>query len=93
MLVTGVINLDPALGCMAFKATSPDQQDAFVLINKSEQSKQVNIQIMGSAKHFLAYRTMENEKYTPLGETHLKEGTLVYDCPPRSVTTFFAVQR
>lgn len=92
MRVAEVINLDPALGCMAFKATSPDQHDAFVLINKSEQSKQVRIDITGSSQRFTSYRTMEEEKYNSLGETEVKEDAIYYDCPPRSVTTFFAVQ-
>ena len=92
MKVAEVINFDPALGAMAFKATFPGQQDAFVVVNKSEQSKEISIHIQGSAQEYKVYRTTKNENYTHLGIMQMEDGVLIYDCPARSVTTFFANQ-
>ncbi len=91
MEVADVINYDPALGILAFKAGRPDQRNAFVLVNKSDKEKEVTLHIHGvQGQIFDAYRTMEGENYRSLGEmTVSPEGTLVYPAPPRSVSTFF----
>lgn len=92
MQVADVINLDPALGAMAFKATSQDQQDAFIVLNKSEAAKEVKICISGSVQEFNLYRSSKDEQYAHLGVLKVNDGSIIYHCPARSVTTFFAVQ-
>jgi hypothetical protein len=67
----------------------PGQQDAFVVVNKSEIFKEVNIHIHGSSGLFQAFRTMEGESYRDLGIFEASQGKLYYECPPRSVTTFY----
>lgn len=90
--VAEVINLDPALSAMAFKAGDEGQADAFVLVNKSEETKVVTIHIHGSiSSRFQAFRTMEGEKYSALKIQIPNHNLLEYTCPGRSVTTFFSV--
>jgi len=91
MWVAEVINLDPSMGAMAFKSGSHGQNDSFVLINKTDQSKQLTICVYGSGGTFQAYRSMKGESYSELGTYTLTEGQLIYTSPPRSVTTFFSV--
>lgn len=93
MQVAQVINYDPSLGAMAFKSVDPEQQDAFVVINKSEQTKLISIHIEGSTQEFDVYRTSKNERYRSLGMMNTTEGCLRYACPARSVSTFFAIQK
>jgi len=90
MQVAEVINLDPALGAMAFKAMKAGQQDAFVLVNKADQSKLVTIHVHGSSDTFQAFRTSENENYSNIGILEATGGTLLYRSPPRSVSTFYS---
>jgi hypothetical protein len=89
MQVVEVINLDPALGAIAFNAVEAGQQDAFVLVNKSDKSKSVTIHLHGSRGIFKALRTSNDENYSNAGTMDINDGTLVYFCPARSVTTFF----
>ena len=90
--VAEVINLDPALGAMAFKGTTSDQQDAFVLVNKSDTYKHVSLYIHGSeSTDFKIHRTCTGENFKDLGTRPTTDGAMEYGCPPRSVTTFFAV--
>jgi O-glycosyl hydrolase len=92
MEVASVLNYDPALGAMAFKATSEENQNAFVLINKSEESKTVTIYVHhGDSETYDAVRTMNGEQYKKLGTVKLVNGAITYACPPRSVTTFFSL--
>lgn len=92
MKVAEVINLDPALGVLAFKAVKPGQQNAFVLINKSDESKQVKIHLHGTLESSYAiHRTMSGEQYKKLKALDSRGGLITYDCPARSVSTFFSV--
>ena len=92
MEVASVLNYDPALGAMAFKATSEKNQNAFVLINKSEESKTVTIYVHhGDSETYDAVRTMKGEQYRRLGTLKLVNGAITYASPPRSVTTFFSL--
>ena len=90
MQVAEVINMDPVLGAIAFKATKEDQTDAFVLINRSQNTKEVRLKIYSSSDSFKLYRTCEGESYKELGVYTTRENWITYPCPPRSVTTFFA---
>lgn len=90
MEVAAVINNDPALGAIAFKATSDKNQDAFVLVNKSEQPKNVTIYVHhGKSPKYEVFRTMNGEQYENKGVVRVQDGSFTYDCPARSVTTFF----
>jgi O-glycosyl hydrolase len=93
MQVAQVINYDPSLGAMAFTSVDPEQQDAFVVLNKSEQNKLISIHVEGSTEEFDVYRTTKNERYRSLGKMNTTEGCLRYSCPARSVSTFFAIQK
>jgi hypothetical protein len=90
MQVAEVINLDPALGAIAFKAEEQGQRDAIVLVNKNDEAKEVTLHIQGGSDAvYEAFRTGEGERYRNLGEMKLSAGILRYNSPPRSVTTFF----
>ena len=90
--VVAVINYDPAIGAMAFRAPCENNRNAFVLINKSEDSKTVTIHLHhGDSDRYDAIRTMRGEKYQKQGIVKLIEGAITYECPPRSVTTFFSL--
>jgi hypothetical protein len=90
MQVAEVINFDPGLGVIAFKAGSAEQQDAFVLVNKTEKAKNVNIRVHGATDKFTAFRTMARENYREIGTFFADDGLISYACPPRSVSTFFS---
>jgi O-glycosyl hydrolase len=93
MEVAEVINYDPALGAVAFKATDDRQKNAFVLVNKSEDNKEVELNIHGhEGSQFQLFRTMEGENYKNLGTLKYNNGIVMYQCPPRSVTTFFEAE-
>jgi hypothetical protein len=85
-----VINFDPGLGVIAFKAGGPEQQDAFVLVNKTEKAKNVSIHVHGATDKFTAFRTMAREIYREIGTFVADDGLISYACPPRSVSTFFS---
>lgn len=91
MSVCLVTNLDPSLGIIGFSSNNPGHQDAFVIINKTGQSKKIEIIIEGgSNKSFRAFRTSDSEKYSSIGEFALPQNKIiVYEAPAASVTTFF----
>ncbi len=84
--VAEVFNYDPSLGVLAFSGT----QNAFVAINKSEETKEIRISLHGlTSSQLKVYRTSDEENYTSLGSMEIKDGELIYTAPARSVTTFF----
>ena len=90
MAVAQVVNLDPSLGVIAFASNQTSNMDSFVLINNSDETKNVNIQLIGSTSNeFSVFRTTESEDYKSLYKVSTKSGQLIYVCPPGSVTTFF----
>jgi O-glycosyl hydrolase len=91
MQVADVINYDPALGALAFAAVKPGQNDTFVLVNKSDTSKEVTIHLHGTSHSaFSVFRTRDGEHYKMLQPVRSEDGILNYDCPARSVSTFFS---
>ncbi len=93
MHVAEVINLDPALGAIAFKAELKGHRNSFVVINKSEKVKNVTIHVHGGiGTEYEGIRTMEGEHYKPLGKMSFENGVLLYECPARSVSTFFSTE-
>ena len=89
MQIAEVVNLDPALGAIAFSGANSGNKNAFVIINKSEEIKDVEIRIPFGGDKFEAYRTSKTEKYKSLGILNCKDNILMYVFPPRSVTTFY----
>jgi len=91
-VVAQVINLDPALGAIAFGSGKTQNPDTFVLINKSKEAKEIKLRIAGSPSTvFKIVRTSEGEHYQTIGEVSLSEDTITYPCPPMSVSTFFGI--
>lgn len=92
MMVVQVTNLDPSLGVIAFGSNTTNNKSAFVVINKSDEYKEITLNIHGlAAKEFTIYRTGKGEEYKSLGKVGLpNNGRLVYTSPPRTVSTFFA---
>ena len=94
MQVAEVTNYDPALGAIAFAGATSEHQNVFLVINKSEKEKKVEITVQGNqANQFYAYRTSPSENYIALNQIHLKNGILTYTCPARSVTTFYELEQ
>lgn len=90
MKVAQVVNLDPALGVIAFASNKTKNPDAFVLINNSNKDKKVRITVKGSkSTAFEAYRTSESEDYKNLESVRKKDEVIIYPSPAKSVTTFF----
>jgi O-glycosyl hydrolase len=90
MTVAQVVNLDPSIGVIAFSSNQTVNKDSFVIINKSDKTKKVSIQILGSlSNEFSVFRTSYSEDYKGLGEIAFANGQVNYECPSGSVTTFF----
>lgn len=105
MKVATVESDDPYIGVIAFARYKSDAPDAFVVMNRSWYSIDIDIDIIGTmARSFDAYRTIpdafpdrfwttkkpESENYKALGEFELDGEEINYTAPPISVTTFFA---
>lgn len=92
MKVAQVVNLDPALGVIAFASGNSKNPDAFVVINNSEKEKKLHITISDSdSESFEVYRTSPLENYKPLKNINMENHKLIYNCPAGSVTTFFGI--
>lgn len=91
MKVAQVVNLDPALGVIAFASYDTKNPDAFVLINNSDKKKGVEISVKGSGSaQFDAYRTSGDENFKSIGIFKTNgDAEIMYDCPANSVTSFF----
>lgn len=90
MHVAQVECYDPAITVLAFSGKSSKHRDAFVLVNKSDIIKNVNITLKGTDKlRWTAFRTSDTEKYLALPTLEGANGMLEYSCPANSVTTFF----
>jgi len=92
MKVSRVACLDPSLGVIAFSSNGTSNPDSFIIINRSDKTKEVTITISGSRNTgFKAFRTSETERYVTAGLFKVNEtGKLKYSAPEGSVTTFFA---
>ena len=85
-----VLSNDSDLGLIGFASSGTKNPDAFVLINLSDESRDTDIQVLGSTSEaFSAYRTSEDEQYTSLGDFAVSKGVIKYSAPAESVTTFF----
>jgi O-glycosyl hydrolase len=90
MYVCRILSNDSEVGLIGFASNNTINPDAFVVINISDESKDMDIQVSGSASEsFSAYRTSEDEKYISLGDFAVSDGMIKYDSPKKSVTTFY----
>ena len=91
MKVVQVVNLDPALGVIAFSSANSKNPDAFVVINNSDKVKEVSINLKGTTyNEFETFRTSDDEDYKTAGIFKANnDAGIKYDCPANSVTTFF----
>jgi hypothetical protein len=92
MAVAKATAMDSEIAVIAFASNGTGNPDAFVVINIGKP-KLLNVRIKGGATVYRAFRTTEDgrESYEPLGQMRCgKEGSLVYESPALSVTTFFA---
>ena len=101
MAVAHTSAMDSEIAVIAFSSNGTRNPDAFVVVNINRNPQKAAVQVRGTrAQIFEAFRTTKSpdaedvdhidEKYVPLGEFRVSDGTIVCDCPPGSVTTFFA---
>lgn len=94
MAVCRTLSMDTDIPVLAFGKKDTKNQDAFVVTNMNNQTdKTVVIEIFGNTgKKFKAFRTTEDERnlYQEIGIFEIKDGTIIYEAPKGSVTTFFA---
>lgn len=89
--VARVASNDTEIGLFAFAGNGTGNGDSFVVINVSEEDKEVDIQVDGTGVVlFHAFRTSDSERYAALGSYEVKDGHMVYLCPKGSATTFFS---
>ena len=90
MGVADVFSTDTLIRLMAFSTNGTGNKDNFVVYNLGKNPVEIAIEISGTpTKTFAVYRTSESEKYLSLGDRAVSGGKIVYEVPPRSVTTFF----
>lgn len=91
MFVCRVVSNDSEIGLIGFASNNTENPDAFVVLNLSEKSRNLNIGIIGStSRSFNAYRTSSSGKHVSLGDFTVTEQRITYSVPARSVTTFYA---
>jgi O-glycosyl hydrolase len=91
MQVAHTYSSDQDIVVMAFASGETDNPNAFVILNRDESSKDLEIRLRNSdADTFSAYRSSPDENYEDIGEVKVKRRILGYDAPARSVTTFFS---
>ena len=89
MAVAKVSSNDSEINLLAFACNGSSNPDGFVIINTSGEDKNIEISVKGSNLYnFRAYRTSPTEKYKCLGTFDLKLGTINYEVPAGSATTF-----
>ena len=83
---------DAVIGMMAFSSNGTGNRDAFVVINTSEEDKEVYINVQGiQGQSFEAYRTSSAEMYQYLGEIQCINGHIQYTAPGNSAATFYKI--
>ncbi len=92
MAVARTMAMDSEIALIAFAANGTSHPDAFVLINIGAQ-RRVHVTVRGSrAIAFRAFRTNDDERDLgrEIGRFALTDGTILYEAPACSVTTFVA---
>jgi len=93
MAVARTMSMDTQISMIAFSSNGTENQDAFVVVNWSDDDKNVSVKISGSdSQIFEAYQTTEDEKqrYSPIGDFNVSSNVIIFKSPKGSVTTFFA---
>ena len=75
---------------IAFSSNNTENPDAFLVMNKADSSREVELMVTGGSSAYRVFRTSGEEKYKAL-EDIVYEGKLLYEAPPGSLTTFFAI--
>ncbi|WP_319501297.1 hypothetical protein [uncultured Draconibacterium sp.] len=76
---------------MAFASNETTNPDAFLVLNLGDEDKEVTIDVLGNADTYKCIRTSNSEKFQSVGDVKLTEGSLTYNAPQGSVTTFIAL--
>ncbi|HLN54608.1 MAG TPA: hypothetical protein VK207_01380 [Bacteroidales bacterium] len=92
MSVAQTISMDSELPVIAFSSNGTKNHDAFIVVNTAANEKKAAIIIKGiGSKAFRVFRTDgKEENYKDNGIVKTADGTILYDAPGNSVTTFFA---
>ena len=92
MAVARVVSTDREVGLIGFSSNGTGNPDALVVLNLSAYGKSLDISILGgTSKSYSAYYTSEEViSDKRLGDFSVVNGQVLYDAPPRSVTTFSA---
>jgi hypothetical protein len=90
MAVTKVYANDTALALIGFARNGTQHPDAFVVINISQDSVEMNLETPGTTSaSFEAFRTSDDERYVAAGMFAPSNTGIACQAPPRSVTTFY----
>jgi len=90
MAVAHTVSNDGRVGLIAFGANGTDNPDAFVVLNLADEPLALALDVRGSDHtRFEAARTGPGESYINLAAFELRDDTIPYEAPARSVTTFF----
>ncbi len=96
MSVAGTMIANPVAFMIAFGSNGTGHPDAFVLTSNIHIWKRpLEIKIRGTAAtRFKAFRSSEDgkEQYTEIGLFEAENGSIIYDPPPGTTTTFIAVE-
>jgi O-glycosyl hydrolase len=83
---------DSNIDLVAFTSNGTKNPDAFIVLNKSRQTKKVVVEIKGGdSESFIAFQTTRllKDKYKNIGIFKTNNGVIRFDIPERSVITFF----
>ena len=92
MAVATTISMDPQIKIIGFSSNGTNNPNAFVIINVSNDAKELQISLTGTdSESFEGYRSTNDETdlYKFLGTFNISKRVMNYDAPPGSVTTFF----
>ncbi len=92
MAVVKTMSMDTQVSMIAFSSNGTENKDAFVIVNWSEEDKNVSVKLSGSTRQqFEAFQTTEDEKkrYSPIGDFTVRSNVIIVESPKGSVTTFF----
>jgi O-glycosyl hydrolase len=81
---------DEEVTMIAFAQNGAKNKDAFTVINISDETKEITIDVDNSTcSDFDIYRTSQKDNYKSLGSMKVKDGVVKYRAPAGSATTFF----
>lgn len=78
----------PGVKLMAFADNGSRHGDALVVVNGGGEPEPLQIGVSAAGGAFYAYRTSPSERCAEVGEFAPQAGTMTYEAPPESVTTF-----